>query len=124
MNVSVVCLLIVAVYTLILLLIAAWYSTNTIRTLGDLVRQLIDKIDGLQVTTITDTHEDDTSDEDSSDDNDELNPPLQDLFEDYRSPYAAPRDTWHSYVRHYGPKNEQETDESKELGETEKSDKE
>ena len=43
-----------ALYTLVLLIIAAKYSTGTIETLGDLVHQLIDKIDAHNETALRD----------------------------------------------------------------------
>ena len=54
MDTAEICLLIMALYTLVLLIIAAKYSTGTIETLGDLVHQLIDKIDSHNETILKD----------------------------------------------------------------------
>ena len=54
MDTAEICLLIMALYTLVLLIIAAQYSTRTIETLGDLVHQLINKIDSHNETILKD----------------------------------------------------------------------
>lgn len=88
MGTAEICLLIVALYTLVLLIIAAQYSTRTIETLGDLVHQLINKIDSHNETVLKDIHalieavagKPLTDDSDDSHENEEKSE-LQNLFE-------------------------------------------
>ena len=54
MDTAEICLLIMVLYTLVLIIIAANYSTRTIETLGDLVHQLINKVDSHNETILKD----------------------------------------------------------------------
>ena len=97
MGTTEICLLIIALYTLILLIIAAQYSTRTIETLGELVHQLINKIDAHNETVLKDTRtlvsaitgqsgldNSEESSETADNNNPDEKSDLQYLFEDFR----------------------------------------
>lgn len=111
MGTAEICLLIVALYTLVLLIIAAQYSTRTIETLGDLVHQLINKIDSHNETVLKDIHalieavagkpltDDSPENEEESE--------LQNLFESAVIPSRWSR---YSYTRPANDKNDSQDD--------------
>ena len=112
-----ICLLIMALYTLVLLAIVAQYSTRTIDTLGELVRQLIEKIDSNNETVIKDIrelisatsgHPDSADDEGSSDSESSGDMSgMQFLYEN-----TGPS-TWTRYTRTYEPVGDSDVDVSK-----------
>ena len=115
-----ICLLIVALYTLVLLIIATQYSTRTIETLGDLVHQLINKIDSHNETVLKDIHAlieavagkpltDDSDDSDDSSENEEKSE-LQNLFE---SAVIPSQWTSYSHTRPANDKNDSQDDVSR-----------
>lgn len=109
MNTAEICLLIMALYTLVLLIIAARYSTRTIETLGELVHQLIDKIDAhneamlrdirVLITTISGKSEsvDDDEDKRRAVSKSEVESDMQYLYENFKPA------TWTSIERKYEP---------------------
>ena len=117
MGTAEICLLIVALYTLVLLIIAAQYSTRTIETLGDLVHQLINKIDSHNETVLKDIHalieavagKPLTDDSDDSPENEEKSE-LQNLFESAVIPSRWSR---YSYTRPANDKNDSQDDVSR-----------
>lgn len=114
MGTSEICLLIMALYTLVLLVIAAWYSTRTVETLGDLVRQLIEKVDAHNETVLMDikaliaaiTGQPDPTieDEKKEDESSTVEDDMQYLYENIRP------STWTSYTRTYEPVDDTEVD--------------
>lgn len=112
-----ICLLIMALYTLVLLVIAAQYSSRTIDTLGGLVRQLIEKIDSHNETFLKDIrelvsvisgHPDSVEDEGGNDNesSDDVSD-MQFLYEN-----TGPS-TWTRYTRTYEPVGDSDVDVSK-----------
>lgn len=114
MGTAEICLLIMALYTLVLLIIAAQYSTRTIETLGDLVHQLIEKIDAHNETILKDvrslisaiTGQPELSDDKSEDrsdgkkdtDTSDVESDMQYLYENYGRPTM-----WTSIKKTYEP---------------------
>lgn len=113
------CLLIMAIYTLVLLIIAAWYSTKTIDTLGELVHQLINKIDAHNETVLrgiraliaaitgqpdSSENEDDKNEDDKSSSS-TVKDDMQYLYENLHP------STWTSFTRRYEPVDRDDTDE-------------
>ena len=110
-----ICLLIMALYTLVLLIIAARYSTRTIDTLGELVHQLIEKVDAHNEAVLKDirvliaaiTGQPDPSveeDDETGDKVSKVEDGMQYLYENLR-PSA-----WTSYDRTYEPVDDTEVD--------------
>ena len=109
MDTAEICLLIMALYTLVLLIIAAKYSTRTIDTLGDLVHQLINKIDAHNETILKDIKVmiSAITGQPLSEDNDKGEAGKSDVESDMQYLYEnlSPT-TWTSVTRRYEPVEE------------------
>ena len=114
MGTTEICLLIMALYTLVLLVIVAQYSTRTIDTLGGLVRQLIGKIDPHNEISLDDirelipaipSHYDSADDENSRDDESSDGASNAQFLYENTGP-----STWTSYTRTYEPIRDNDVD--------------